>query len=372
MRIGFDAKRYFENRTGLGNFSRTLINDLIEHYPEHDYFLYTSSKPSSKHITKCLDISKIKIRYPKSGSANYYRTRGILRDIVEDKLDIYHGLSNELPFGIHKTSTKTVVTIHDLIFKDIPEDYQFVDRMIYDWKAKYACNNANLIHSISQATRDSIMQHYLAKPEKIEVAYQNIDPFYYALDSQQDDSLLLEMHEIETPYILFVGNAMVRKNLISILRAMLQMDVEINLVLVLSEQQLPPHLQSIIESNNLDNRIKQLNNINQKLLKALYKNALALIYPSIAEGWGIPIEEAIACNTHAIVPNYAPFNERFSPLKVHVNDPKDEKSLAEEVLRIFRKKGEKLNEYEQIVMLAKEMIIFYNRILKEPLLGSVK
>lgn len=362
MRIGFDAKRFFENKTGLGSYSRTLINSLVSEYPENKYFLYTPNKPSEEHVKNNLDISKFKIRYPEIGSANYYRTRGILKDIAKDKLDIYHGLSNELPFGIHKTSTQSVVTIHDLIFKDIPEDYHFVDRMIYDWKAKYACKNADLIHAISRATCDSITKHYLINSDKIEIAYQNIDPFYYAQDLQHNDAQLLSSLKVEMPYILFVGNCMVRKNLITLLRTMPHLDIEINLVLVLSEKQLSTNLQSEVQKFGLEKRIVHLSNINRKLLKALYKNALSLVYPSLAEGWGIPIEEAIACKTHAIIPNYAPFNERYSSLKVHVNNPKNPKSLAKAILKIYSKNKNQLNEYYQIGNIANKMMALYSSI----------
>lgn len=331
MRIGFDAKRFFENKTGLGSFSRNLISALVKEHPQNEYILYSPQKPSKEHITKYLDTSNIKIRYPKKSFGHYWRTRGILKDLENDKIEIYHGLSNELPFGIHKTNLKTIVTIHDLLFRQFPQDHKPVDRMIYDWKSKYACSKANTIVAISQATQVSISEEYKIKKSNISVIHQDIDPIFYQERSKGHQKIVLEKLGIYCDYILFVGNDSVHKNLLTLLKSYSHSRKKRDLVLVLNKLGLNRECENLIEKENLNNRIKRLVDIPMEYLPALYTKAKCLIYPSLGEGWGLPVEEAIACGTRVIVPDFIPFTERFSALKIFLNDAKDPIKMAEQI-----------------------------------------
>jgi len=360
VRIGFDAKRYFENRTGLGSFSRTLINNLIKFHPEHEYILYTNKKPNTS-IENNLDLPKIKIRYPKIGLGAYYRSRGILKDIVEDQLDIYHGLSNELPFGIHKTHVKSVVTIHDLLFKDFPEDYMLVDRMVYDWKSSYACKNADKIVAISKATQVSIMKHYTVPAHNISVIYQDINPTFYERTEHINQKQVLAQLQIDEDYILFVGNDSKRKNLTTVLNTLKYL--ECDLVLVLNSRKLNKECRNIIRNENLDSRIKIFSNLTADKLKVLYSNAKCLVYPSLGEGWGLPIEEAIACMTISIVPDNRPFTELPSTAKIFVSDPKNALELAKRIKNLSTKKHDIDKENGRIPEKNAEYLQLYENIL---------
>jgi len=337
VRIGFDAKRFFENKTGLGSFSRVLINSLVKDYPQHDYYLYTPIKPSKEHISKYLGISNIKIRYPKKANKNYWRTRGVLKDLASDKIDIYHGLSNELPFGIHKTDIKTVVTIHDLLFKQFPEDYKLIDRMIYDWKSKYTCQYSDATVAISKITREMIINHFSFMEAKVAVIHQDIDAIIYQAPSLNFQESILKEHGIPEDYILFVGNDSHRKNLITVIRSLIHLKEKRNLVLVLNKKKVNEKINKIILKHNLDDQIHTLVNIPLESLKVLYTRAKCLVYPSLGEGWGLPVDEALACNTHALVPNEYPFIERPSSGKIFLKDPQDPIEMANKIESIWSK-----------------------------------
>jgi len=337
VRIGFDAKRFFENKTGLGSFSRVLINSLVKDYPQHDYYLYTPIKPSVEHIDKYLDMSNIKIRYPKKTNKNYWRTRGILKELTADKIDIYHGLSNELPFGIHKTDIKTVVTIHDLLFKQFPEDYRLIDRMIYDWKSKYACQKADVTVAISKITREMIIDCFSLSEAKVAVIHQDIDSMFYQAPNPSFQESIIKDHNIPKDYILFVGNDSHRKNLITVIRSLIHLKEKRNLVLVLNRKEVNEKINTIILNHNLNDQIHTLVNIPVHHLKVLYTRAKCLVYPSLGEGWGLPVEEALACNTHALVPNENPFVERPSSGKIFLKDPEDPIEMANKIESISAK-----------------------------------
>ena len=131
MRIGFDAKRLYNNFTGLGNYSRSLLSNLLTEYPEDSYFLYTP-KVKEESLSRLSDrFAKCETRLPDGGLGAYWRSFSIVNDFARDQLDIYHGLSNELPFTIAKSKVPSVVTIHDVIFRKLPKTYPFLDRQIY-------------------------------------------------------------------------------------------------------------------------------------------------------------------------------------------------------------------------------------------------
>jgi len=171
MKIGFDAKRAFYNKSGLGNYSRSTIELLTKYYPSHEYVLYT---PSTEDAIKFNIPEKVKtfepIRFFNKVFKSYWRTFQISNRISEHKLDVYHGLSGELPNKAHKkANTKLIVTIHDLIFLRFPELYKPIDRKFYYQKAKYACEIADRIIAISEQTKSDIIQFLGVEESKIDV-----------------------------------------------------------------------------------------------------------------------------------------------------------------------------------------------------------
>ena len=137
MNIGFDAKRLFHNQTGLGNYSRDLVRILHQYYPDNRYVLF-NPKPK-KNPRFQLSSSQIIEINPKGFWKNIkslWRSWGMSTTFNKQQLDIYHGLSGELPIGI-PNKVKKVVTIHDLIFLRHPEWYNALDVKIHHQKFAY-------------------------------------------------------------------------------------------------------------------------------------------------------------------------------------------------------------------------------------------
>ena len=124
LRIGYDAKRIFHNFRGLGNYARNLLQGLYQYYPENSYTLYTPPFDDSRAIDWQKKYSAFNVRTPQlplgGVFASIWRSLLLARTLKKDNLDIFHGLSNELPRGIEKSGAKTVVTIHDLLFLRYP------------------------------------------------------------------------------------------------------------------------------------------------------------------------------------------------------------------------------------------------------------
>ena len=118
MNIGFEAKRIFHNKTGLGNYSRDLIRILNAEFPKNNYFLY-NPKVARNELFKVNNVTTFE-KNPNSffykKFKNIWRQKGVIKDLIKDKIEVFHGLSGELPSGLRKSNIKSVVTIHDLIF----------------------------------------------------------------------------------------------------------------------------------------------------------------------------------------------------------------------------------------------------------------
>jgi glycosyltransferase involved in cell wall biosynthesis len=307
MQIGFDAKRLFQNKTGLGNYSRTLVSNLHQYAPKYHSFLYTPSpKTTYPYFLHEKAFSTIT---PEQNPALLWRSFGIKKQLQNSSIDIFHGLSNELPIGIHHIKKlKSVVTIHDLIFKKLPKTYPFIDRTLYNWKVQQAVKSADKIIAISQNTKNDLLTYYPIEPSKIEVLYQACHPIFYQKDLPSDSSFWRHVEHVEhllnlpQNFILVVGGLGQRKNLLQVIKAqqLLPKSLRIPIVLVGKGKpniELNPHLQKALLSKDLI----WLKNIDSMLsLKQLYQKATVVVYPSLYEGFGLPIVEALLCKTPVI------------------------------------------------------------------------
>ncbi|HBH07292.1 MAG TPA: glycosyltransferase family 1 protein [Flavobacteriales bacterium] len=325
MRIGFDAKRLFKNFTGLGNYSRTLVSNLNSHFPDQSYFLYTPDYQENIRTKEYLEQSNIHIRTPRQNNRLLWRTKGVMQDIAEDGLDIYHGLSNEIPFRGSNTSTKFVVTIHDLIFKHYPQTYKLTDRTIYNTKFKYACKQADHIIAVSEHTRQDIVALYGIAPKKISVVHQSCNTKFFSNDK------VVKPVYLPNQYLLYVGSVIERKNLLGIIEALshLKDSEKIPLVVVGSGKSYLKKVLQRIKELKLQELIIFKNDIRDiEELKGLYQHAQMMIYPSFYEGFGIPIIESLLCETPVITSKTSALPEAAGPGAHYIN-PKQTQEIAE-------------------------------------------
>src|SRR5215204_2511022 len=124
MTIGFDAKRAFHNQTGLGNYSRTLISGLARFFPGNEYYLFN---PKPSHSYPKANFPNVHEVLPHGllnrKLSSLWRSNWVKKDLQRLGIQLYHGLSHEIPVGIQHTGISSVVTIHDLIFERYPEQF---------------------------------------------------------------------------------------------------------------------------------------------------------------------------------------------------------------------------------------------------------
>ncbi len=340
MKIGFDAKRAFFNQTGLGNYSRTLIQTLAKFHPEYQYWLYSPKNSDNPRLSEIRQFQNIKLRFPnnfvnKKVSA-LWRTSNILNNLKKDKIDIYHGLSHELPLSIEKTDIASVVTIHDLIFERFPKLYPYIDRKLYRWKFKSAAQRADRVVAISEQTKQDLVDFYEVDAEKIDVIYQSCAPiFYEKYDGEMKKKVRLK-YNLPQNYILYVGSIIERKNLLTLVKAMhlLKNKLDIPLVVIGNGGEYKNKIIQYIRKQHLEQNILFLNNVVFQELPCIYQLSNLFVLPSIFEGFGIPIIEAQHSGIPVITSQGSCFPEAGGKHSEYI-DAFNEEELMQKIFKVL-------------------------------------
>jgi glycosyltransferase involved in cell wall biosynthesis len=320
MRIGYEAKRAFKNFTGLGNYARTTVQIIAQQFPSHQVFLYTPDIVKNSRTQFLFNIPNIFIKTaPIKLLKTYWRSKGVIRDLVRDKIDLYHGLSHEIPSGLKKKGIKSVVTIHDLIFIRFPNYFKSIDRKIYNYKFRKACENADIIIAISEQTKRDIIQFFGVIEDKIAVVYQSCDPIFYQEVSHEKLNEVKTKLSLPDEFILCVGTIENRKNQLLILKTLPSLPQHIHLVLVGKPTEYCEILNNFIDLHLLQNRVHFLHEVSFEDLPAIYQQAKMFIYPSKFEGFGIPILEALNSGIPVIAAKGSCLEEAGGPDSLYID-----------------------------------------------------
>ena len=338
MRIGFDGKRAVENKTGLGNYSRFIIDILSRLHKENQYTIYAPKPKENKPLDRILSRENIQIIYPASHFwkrlCSLWRIWGINKQIKEEQLSLFHGLSNELPLSIKKSKTRSIVTIHDLIFIRYPQFYKWIDRRIYIYKFKKACQNSDRIIAISEMTKRDIITFFFFFAHKLDVVYQSCHPIFKQPARKKKKKEIRQKYQLPDKYILNVGSIESRKNLLLVVKALHYIPEDISLVAIGKRTTYTNEVEEYINKHQLNHRVHILHNIPFQELPVFYQLAKLFVYPSFFEGFGIPIIEAIHSNIPVIAATGSCLEEAGGPDSIYIS-PNNEKELAININKIL-------------------------------------
>jgi glycosyltransferase involved in cell wall biosynthesis len=335
MTIGYDAKRAFLNNTGLGNYSRWLIKAMATFYPDEQYKLYTPKTKDNQHLVLLSKLPNTQIITPHSKLlSSLWRSKGIVKDMQKDGVELYHGLSHELPLGIKQSGVKSILTVHDLIFMRYPQYYGWINRAIYETKLKYACKAADKIVAISQKTKDDLVELLQIDSNKIDIIYQGCDKAFTLNQSDAQKALVRKKYSLPKRYLLTVGTIEERKNLMLLVKALLHTKSSVPLIVVGKPTNYLERVKEFITTNNLNNRITFLHEVSFLELPSLYQLATIFVYPSRYEGFGIPVLEALNSGVPVIAATGSCLEEAGGPDSLYIN-PDDEQDLAKKINKVW-------------------------------------
>ena len=333
--IGYDAKRIVRNGTGLGSYGRTLVNDLAPLMPDTTLRLYAPD--AGRDDLRCQVQSRENVRfcYPRHLrfrlQRDWWRMKGVVKDLRRDGVELYHGLSGELPEGLSAAGIPGVVTVHDLIFLRHPEFYPALDAFFYKLKFRKMLREATRIIAISACTKRDILYYGDFPEDRIDLVYQSCSTRF---SQPVSPSLLVEArrkYRLPQRYVLNVGTVELRKNILLGIRAMAKLPADLHLVIVGRQTKYQKQLDAEIRKLGLGNRIHFLQGVPNTLLPAVYRQAEAFIYPSRYEGFGVPVIEAIQSGLPVVAATGSCLEEAGGPDSLYV-DPDDADGAAAAVL----------------------------------------
>jgi len=335
MKIGYDAKRFFLNNTGLGNYSRWLIRTVASLYPDNSYLLYTTKIKPNDQVGFINGHPNILPITPKSKTfTSWWRTKSIVNDLQRDGIDLYHGLSHELPYRINKSGIRSVVTVHDLIFKRFPQYFGRVSRAIYATKLKYACRVSDRIIAISERTKADLIELLNIPARKIAVIYQGCDDAFKSACTPEQKKAVVKKYKLPAEYILSVGTIEERKNLLVVIKALSRVKNNIKLVVIGRQTRYAEDVKQAIHRYRLTDRMIFLNRVDFADLPAIYQLASIFVYPSRYEGFGIPVLEALHSGVPVIAAIGSCLEEAGGPDSLYI-DPDNDLELAEKMISIL-------------------------------------
>lgn len=337
--IGFDAKRIVRNGTGLGGYGRTLVNDLIRrNNGDMQLLLYAPDKGRDDLRGQMLESPHSRFVYPKGNPSrlqrDLWRSKGIVSQMKADGVQIFHGLTGELPIGLKKSGIKGIVTIHDLIFMRHPEYYNWIDVKIYEWKFRQTLKEADRIIAISECTKRDIIELGGISGDNIDVIYQSCNPRFFSSPDSYPSSLPPHLSSLPPRYMLCVGTIEERKNLMLAMRSLAHLPEDIHLVAVGKQTKYAAQVEAEAEKLGLKHRLHMLSGVSDADLHTIYSLAEVFVYPSRYEGFGIPIIEAIFSGLPVVACTGSCLEEAGGPDCLYVH-PDDVEGFAQCVSRML-------------------------------------
>jgi len=337
MRIAFDAKRALNNTSGLGNYSRTLLNGLMQAHPENEYHLF-SSKVNETLLAELHGAFTMHLPQTTLHKTIHplWRSFGLKNQLHKCRPDLYHGLSNELPFNAHTFRMAKVVTIHDLLYLHHPEDFPFIDRKIYHLKTSYACRNADVITVNSLQTKQDVIRLMAVPEKKVALVYHAVQPRFLLSYTPEQIEAVRQQYNLPEAFILQTGSFLGRKNHLLTLKAfaVIADKTDCHLVFAGNGGAEQKQIENYIEQHQLQSRVHIIKNIVAAHMPMVYKAAKAVIYPSINEGFGLPILEAFASKVPVITTAGKCFGEVAGNAAVFI-DPLSESDIAKAMTEVL-------------------------------------
>lgn len=338
MRIGFDGKRAVKNMTGLGNYSRLVLESIAREYTDDNLVVYSPEMRPNARLNAVLEMPNVRFSTPHSPLAAIarpvWRSWNLTATAVKDRIDIFHGLSNELPLNFRSSGIPSVLTVHDLIYRRLPYCYRPADRVIYDLKYGRSCRIADAIVAISECTKRDIMEYYGVPEEKITVVYQGCHDIFRHEPDHKLTEAVRRRYSLPKRYLLQVGTIERRKNLELSVRAMQAVPADIHLVAVGRDNNYLERVRAIAEETGVAERVHFIHDAAFTHLPVINRLAEIILYPSRYEGFGIPVLEALESRRPVIAATGSCLEEAGGDAALYV-DPDSPRQLAEAINAIL-------------------------------------
>ncbi|MBP3461180.1 MAG: glycosyltransferase family 4 protein [Bacilli bacterium] len=343
MKIGIDARPLVEKKTGIGTYLNEILKEINKIDKENEYYLY-----SNKKIVLDFELNKnFKICEHSYKIGTFFVLYKLSKILKKDNIDLFWGTEHCLPRK--KEKTKYLLTIHDLALKKMPSVGKFYNVLIQNFILKKSCDNADKIIAVSKSTKKDLIELLKINDEKIKVIYPNgKQTRKYNLKESEEREIEKKYNISKNNFLFFLSTIEPRKNIITLVKAFEKLkEKNKNLKLVLSGGLGWKYKKTlkVIEKSKYKKDIILTGYINECEKEYLFKNASCFVYPSLYEGFGIPILEAMNNNQIVVTSNISSIPEVGEEAAFYYDNVLDSNSLKDTIDKVLKLTEEERKEY---------------------------
>ena len=329
MLIGIDASRtVLAQRTGTERYALEIIRALIEVAPEQQYVLYFNQPPPPDLLPR-----SSRVRWRVIPARRFWTLGRLSVEMARHPPDVLFVPAHSLPPILPRAS---VATVHDLGYLHFPGEHPPATRLLRRLSNRWSARRATRVVAISGATRDDLVHHEGVPTERISVVHHGKAPWFQPVKDRDQLAAVQAQYGLDRPYFLFVGTLQPRKNLERLLAAFDQFAAthpEQLLALVGGIGWQTERLRQALASIQARDRVRLLGYVPDDELPPLYSGSLALAFPSLYEGFGLPALEAMACGAPVLTSSTSSMPEVVGKAGLLV-DPQDTQAIAAGLARL--------------------------------------
>lgn len=334
MRIGIDASRASAaQRTGTENYALFLIRALLELDRTNQYLLYCNQSPQPDLFPTQPNATLRALPFPR-----LWTHLRLSWEMATRPPDVLFVPAHVLPI-VHPR--RSVVTVHDLGYLYYPQAHTRGARWYLDWSTRYSARTATHLIADSQATRRDLLTHCGVAQDKVSVVYPGCNPEFAPVRDAAQLSTVRERYQLPESYVIYIGTLQPRKNLRTLILALAALGGEhasTHLVIAGKQGWLYEPLFAQVRGLALAERVHFIGYAPQEDLPALLSAAQAFVLPSLYEGFGLPLLEAMACGTPVICSNVSSLPEVAGDAAILV-DPRDTAQWVQALQRVLEDAG---------------------------------
>jgi glycosyltransferase involved in cell wall biosynthesis len=331
LRIGIDIHSIGSHKGGNETYYRELVRGLTTVPCNHEFILYYTNPAT---LQQCNPNGRFSLQPIRPSSRLLRIPLGFPWRMRKDKLEVFHAQYIVPPFP----SCKTVVSIFDLAHERYPQFFHPLEGRALRALVRWSASRADRVVTVSHFSARDLVEMYGVKPENITVIYLAASDEFRPMDHESCGEYVRGRYGLASPYILYAGRLQARKNLVRLVEAYSRLHrkgIREDLVLVGKRDWQADAILECVRKHGLESRVAFLGYVPREDLPYLYNAAKLFVYPSIFEGFGLPVVESMACGTPTITSRGSSLEEIVDDAALLV-DPLSVTCIAEAMEKVLQ------------------------------------
>lgn len=330
MTIAVNARFLIQGKLeGIGWYTYQILKNMVESHPEHQYIFFFDRDYDPEFIFN--DSVKPVVLKPAARHPflwYWWFEKAIPRALKAFKADVFLSPDGYLSLSV---DIPQYLVVHDLAYIHFPKQVPFLVRTYYQYFVPKHIEKANHIFAVSEATRKDILTQFGCAPNKISIAYNGVRSLFKPM-SEEIQQEVRDRYSQSKRYFLFVGAIHPRKNLAKLIQAFdlfcLKTDADFQLLIVGRKAWMTDETEAVWQNSPNKSRIQFYSYMDTEQLALVTASAFVAINPSLLEGFGVPVLEALNCDVPVLVSNVFSLPEVAGP-GAYLFNPMDEESIAQ-------------------------------------------